>query len=66
MAANLMARFWSLGLCCRDEGPAARKIINICSIASDLGRPNIVPYPRARRDQMLTRPRRELAPANIR
>ena len=43
------------------------KIINICSIASDLGRPNIVPYAASKGAlKMLTRALAvELAPANI-
>jgi len=43
------------------------KIINICSIASDLGRPNIVPYAASKGGvRMLTRALAvELAPFNI-
>jgi gluconate 5-dehydrogenase len=68
MAANLDGPF----LLTRSLIPAMKvrrrgKIINICSLASDLGRPNIVPYAASKGAlKMLTRALAvELAPANI-
>jgi gluconate 5-dehydrogenase len=68
MAANLDGAFFVTrallpALKARRQG----KIINICSIASDLGRPNIVPYAVSKGAvKMLTRALAvELAPHNI-
>jgi len=68
MAANLDGPFFVA----RAAVPAMKarrrgKIINICSIASDLGRPNIVPYAASKGGvRMLTRALAvELAPFNI-
>jgi gluconate 5-dehydrogenase len=68
MAANLDGPF----LVTRALLPAMKarrsgKIINVCSLASDLGRPNIVPYAASKGAlRMLTRALAvELAPSNI-
>ena len=68
MAANLDAPFYVAravipGMKARRRG----KIINLCSLASDLGRPNIVPYAASKGGvRMLTRALAvELAPHNI-
>jgi gluconate 5-dehydrogenase len=68
MAANLDAPFFVAravipGMKARRRG----KIINLCSLASDLGRPNIVPYAASKGGvRMLTRALAvELAPHNI-
>jgi gluconate 5-dehydrogenase len=68
MAANLDAPFFVTravipGMKARQRG----KIINLCSLASDLGRPNIVPYAASKGGvRMLTRALAvELAPHNI-
>src|SRR5271165_2334689 len=68
MAANLDAPFFVTrallpGMKARRRG----KIINLCSLASDLGRPNIVPYAASKGGvRMLTRALAvELAPHNI-
>lgn len=68
MAANLdgpffVARAVIAGMKARRRG----KIINLCSLASDLGRPNIVPYAASKGGvRMLTRALAvELAPHNI-
>ena len=68
MAANLdgpffVARAVVTGMKARRHG----KIINICSLASDIGRPNIVPYAASKGGvQMLTRALAvELAPFNV-
>ncbi len=68
MAANLDAPFFVAravipGMKARGRG----KIINLCSLASDLGRPNIVPYAASKGGvRMLTRALAvELAPHNI-
>ena len=68
IAANLDGPFFT----CRALIPAMKarrsgKIINICSLASDIGRPNIVPYATSKGGlRMLTRALAvELAPYNI-
>jgi gluconate 5-dehydrogenase len=68
MAANLDAPFFVAravipGMTARRRG----KIINICSLASEIGRPNIVPYATSKGGlQMLTRALAvELAPHNV-
>jgi gluconate 5-dehydrogenase len=68
MAANLDAPFFVAravipGMKARRRG----KIINICSLASDIGRPNIVPYAASKGGvKMLTRALAvELAPHNV-
>ncbi len=68
MAANLDAPFYVAkavipGMRARRRG----KIINICSLASEIGRPNIVPYATSKGGlQMLTRALAvELAPHNV-
>jgi gluconate 5-dehydrogenase len=68
MAANLDAPFFVAravipGMKARRHG----KIINICSLASDIGRPNIVPYATSKGGvKMLTRALAvELAPHNV-
>ena len=68
MAANLdapflVARAAIAGMKARRRG----KIINLCSLASDIGRPNIVPYAASKGGvRMLTRALAvELAPHNI-
>ena len=68
MAANLDGPFLvTRALLPAMKGRRRGKIINICSIASDLGRPNIVPYAASKGAiRMLTRALAvELAPANI-
>ena len=68
MAANLDAPFYVAkavipGMRARRSG----KIVNICSLASEIGRPNIVPYAASKGGlQMLTRALAvELAPHNV-
>ena len=68
MAANLDAPFFVAravipGMKARRRG----KIVNICSLASEIGRPNIVPYATSKGGlQMLTRALAvELAPHNV-
>jgi gluconate 5-dehydrogenase len=68
MAANLDAPFFVAravipGMTARRRG----KIVNICSLASEIGRPNIVPYAASKGGlQMLTRALAvELAPHNV-
>lgn len=68
MSANLDAPFYVAravvpGMRARRRG----KIINICSLASDIGRPNIVPYAASKGGlRMLTRALAvELAPSNV-
>jgi gluconate 5-dehydrogenase len=68
MAANLDAPFYVVkavipGMRTRRSG----KIVNICSLASEIGRPNIVPYAASKGGlQMLTRALAvELAPHNV-
>jgi gluconate 5-dehydrogenase len=68
MAANLDAPFFVAravipGMKARGRG----KIVNICSLASDIGRPNIVPYAASKGGlKMLTRALAvELAPHNV-
>jgi gluconate 5-dehydrogenase len=67
LVANLDGRFTSPGRDARHEDAAARKIINICSLASEIGRPNIVPYATSKGGlQMLTRASAvRLAPFNV-
>ena len=68
MAANLDGPFFvTRALLPAMKARRRGKIINICSIASDLGRPNIVPYAASKGAiKMLTRALAvELAPANI-
>jgi gluconate 5-dehydrogenase len=68
MAANLDGAFFvTRALLPRLKARRRGKIINICSLASDLGRPNIVPYAVSKGAlRMLTRALAvELAPHNI-
>jgi len=68
MAANLDGPFFVTRAVVRAMKSRRRgKIINICSLASDIGRPNIVPYAASKGGiRMLTRALAvELAPFNI-
>ena len=68
MAANLDGPFFvTRGLVPAMKARKRGKIINICSLASDIGRPNIVPYATSKGAlRMLTRALAvELAPFNI-
>jgi gluconate 5-dehydrogenase len=68
MAGNLDAPFYvARAVIPGMRGRRSGKIINICSLASELGRPNIVPYAASKGGlQMLTRALAvELAPFNV-